>query len=450
MDVPVQLVAVVVSFAVALAVLAGLVPGVRRSVGAVAGRGRHLVPMVLARLRWSSLCASSGLARWKTRTHGTGEHKRQVEKPVNVPSTRRWRLTPAGFEFIVRHRHGQSIETYRAAIEPLQSGLRGQVRVLRVFGGKGTLRRDRCRIVVNRRDSFARVPEPLALSATRFRLGVLEDGRDWVADFDTMPHWLVCGSTGSGKSAWESALQTALAATDAAVVLIDLKHGVSAEPYRPRASVVAANADQATTVLGDLLRLGTARARLVKAHGVDKTADLPPEVRPVEVFVVVDEVAELGFNDGTPEGKDTANAGMRDLLRAVQLLRFAGIHVIVCGQRFGSALGKQITNIRAQLSGRVCLRVEDAETGGMAVGDIAAEAVKAALDIPEHMKGVAVVKGGPDGWQIARVAHVPHHTLAQIAVEHADKRVPWEAVMRETADTDTDTTTPLPPIKEAS
>jgi hypothetical protein len=427
-------------------VLAVLMPGFREGLRTTLRCGRHGVPMCLAWSRWPSLCASSGLARWKTVSRGTGERRRSTERPVNVPGTKRWRLTPAGFGFVVKHRHGQSIDSFRAAIEALQSGLRGQVRVVRVYDRKGTLRRDRSRIVVNRRDPFAQVPPPVALSTTRFRLGVLEDGRDWVADFGALPHWLVCGSTGSGKSGWEAAFLHAVAPTDAAVVLIDLKMGVSAEPYRPRASVVAENADQAAAVLADLLAVGSARARLVKAHQVDKIDDLPVEVRPREVYVVVDEVAELGFNDGTTEGKETSTAGMRDLLRAVQLLRFAGIHVIVCGQRFGSTLGKQITNIRAQLSGRVCLRVEDAETGGMAVGDIAPEAVRAALDIPEQTKGVAVVKGGPDGWQMARVAHIPHQRLAHTAREHAGRRVPWEVVMGET--TDTETTAVLPPITD--
>lgn len=444
----VQVAAVAGGFTFVLALAAWGFPAVRRGLRAGWRNGRHVVPMCLAALRWPRLAASSGLARWKTftrpaRRSGDGEAPRlarQVEKPVNVPVTKRWRLTPAGFEFVVKHRFGQSIDTYRDAIEPLQSGLRGQVRVLRVYDSRGHLRRDRSRIVVNRRDPFARVPRPLAESATRHRLGVLEDGRDWLLCFRENPHLLVTGETGSGKSGWEAALLASLAPTDAVVVLVDLKYGVSAEPYRARASMVAETVEQAALVLGDLHRLGEARAALCKAHTVDKVYDLPEHLCPREVYVFVDEVAEVAMRGR--EGKEHSDAAVEGLLRAVQLLRFVGVHVIVCGQRFGSALGKQITSIRAQLPGRVCLRVADTETADMCVGDIATEATHAALEIPQHLPGVAVVKGGPDGWQMARVAHTSHARLAQVAGAHADNRTDWAVVMGEAADPTSTATLP--------
>lgn len=439
MDTLVHAVAVGLTVSVVLAVAAWLVPPVRPALRMTWRDGRHLVPMCLACLRWPALAASSGLARWKSFRKSGG---RSVEKPVNVPGTGGWRLAPAGFSFVVRHRHGQSIDSYRDVVEQLQSGLRGQVRVLRVYDRKGRLRRDRCRIVVNRRDPFVKVPKARAASVTEHRLGVLEDGRDWVVSFRDHPHLLVTGETGSGKSGWEAALLASLAPTDAVVVLIDLKFGVSAEPYRPRASVVAENVEQAAGALGDLLRLGQARAGLCKAHTVDHVHDLPDGLRPPEIFVIIDEVAELTFKSG--DDKEHATAALESLLRAVQLLRFVGVHVIICGQRFGSSLGKQITAIRAQLPGRVCLRVGDQETGSMCVGDIAAEAVRAALDIPQHLPGVAVVKGGPDGWQMARVSYTSHARLAQIARAHATQRIPWHVVMGET--TGPDETADLPAI----
>lgn len=430
---------------VAVAVAVGVsacFPPVRRGARAVWRCGRNLPWMLLAVLRWPRLAASSGLGRFKTVKHG----ERAKESPVNVPGTCEWRLTPAGFSFVVRHRFGQNVQTVRDAVPDLASGLCGQVRVTRVYSRKGQMRQHRSRVIVNRRDPYAKVPGPLALSATRFRLGVLEDGRDWLVDFRADPHLLGVGSTGSGKSGFQAAFLAALAPTDAVVCLIDLKHGISAEPYRPRASLVAETQAQAVDLLADLLRLGEARAELCKALGVDKVHDLPTV--PPEVYVVVDEVAELGVDGGGEDGKALAKRGMTDLLRCVQLLRFAGIHVLVMGQRFGSSLGPQITNIRAQLTGRVCLRVADAETGGMAVGDIAPEAVKAALDIPEGLPGVAVVKGGPDGWQMGRTAFVPHRRLASVAQAHSSRRLGWHAVMGEAAPVDA--TTELPALAERS
>lgn len=381
--------------------------------------GRNVPWMIAAWFRWPRLAASSGLGRFRPYKPGGRD------RPVNWPGTKAWRLTPAGYSFVVKHKFGQSIETVRAAIESLSSGMRGQLRVTRVHG-----KPHQSRVIVLRRDPFKRVPAPVALSATRLRVGVIDDGRDFVMNFRTDPHWLMAGTTGSGKSRAAAAILTALAPTDVAVCLIDLKHGVSAEPYRPRASIIADTQAAAVDLLGQLLNLGQTRALLCKRHGVDSVYDLPEAVRPVEVFVLVDEVAELGFDTGTdPTSKQLSKQGMGNLLRCVQLLRAFGIHVIISGQRFGSALGSQITNIRAQLSGRLCLRVEDDETGRMVIGDVSRDAVDAALEIPETLRGVAIVKGGPDRWQRVRLSHVTHAQLGQAAAANSARRTEWTQLL---------------------
>ncbi|MBO0812105.1 MAG: hypothetical protein J2P23_08665 [Microlunatus sp.] len=376
--------------------------------------GRNVPWLIMAWFRWPRLAASSGLGRFRPYKPGGRD------RPVNWPGTKGWRLTPAGYSFVVKHKFGQSIDTVRAAIPALSSGMRGQLRVGLVHG-----KPHQSRLIVLRRDPFSQVPAPVALSPTRLRLGVVEDGRDFVIDFQTNPHLLIAGATGSGKSGTETAMLAAWAPTDVAVCLIDLKHGVSAEPYRPRASVIADTQPGAVDLLGQLLDLGRARALVCKRHGVDSVYDLPEQVRPVEVFVVVDEVAELGIDTGQTDSKQLARQGMGNLLRCVQLLRAFGIHKVISGQRFGSALGPQITNIRAQLPGRVCLRVSDDETAAMVVGDISRDAVRAALEIPETLPGVAIVKGGPDRWQRVRLAKVTHAELARIALANSTHRIDW-------------------------
>lgn len=380
--------------------------------------GRNVPWLLAAWLRWPRLAASSGLGRFRPVKPGG------PDRPVNWPSTKRWRLTPVGFSFIVKHRFGQSIDTLRAAAPALASGMRGQLRVTPVLG-----KPHQSRVTVLRRDPFRHIPAPLALSSTRLRVGVVEDGRDFVLDFRTDPHLLIAGVAGSGKSGTQTAMLAALASVQVAVCLIDLKHGVSAEPYRPRASVIADTQAAAVDLLGQLLDLGRTRALACKQYGVDSVYDLPDPVRPVEVFVLVDEVAELGFDSGEPDGKQLAKLGMANLLRCVQLLRAFGIHLVLAGQRFGSSLGPQITSIRAQLSGRVCLRVTDDETAAMVVGDVSRDAVRAALEIPETLPGVAIAKGGPDRWQRVRLAYITHAQLARIAAGHSGNRIDWTQLL---------------------
>ena len=138
---------------------------------------------------------------------------------------------------------------------------------------------------------------------------------------------------------------------------------------------------------------------------------LPETVRPVPVVVVVDEVAELFLVTSKTDEK-RRDAMVTKLVRLAQLGRAAGIHLEVCGQRFGSELGKGATMLRAQLTGRVCHRVNDETSANVALADIAPEAVLAATSVPAERPGVAVVGDSSGGWSRVRS---PHLTLEEAA-----------------------------------
>ncbi len=86
--------------------------------------------------------------------------------------------------------------------------------------------------------------------------------------------------------------------------------------------------------------------------------DLPDHLRPVPVVVLVDEVAELALF-ATKDEEKRRDRIITALVRLAQLGRAAGIYLEICGQRFGSELGKGITMLRAQLTGRTAHRVND-------------------------------------------------------------------------------------------
>ena len=100
------------------------------------------------------------------------------------------------------------------------------------------------------------------------------------------------------------------------------------------------------------------------------------------------------------------------LIRLAQLGRAAGIYLEVCGQRFGAELGKGATMLRAQLTGRICHRVNDEASAKMALGDIAPEAVLASCAIAAELPGLAVVGDTSGGWSRIRT---PHLSLADAA-----------------------------------
>ncbi|MFI9420094.1 FtsK/SpoIIIE domain-containing protein [Streptomyces werraensis] len=138
---------------------------------------------------------------------------------------------------------------------------------------------------------------------------------------------------------------------------------------------------------------------------------LPEKARPVPVVVVVDEVAEL-FLAASKDDEKRRDAMVTKLIRLAQLGRAAGIYLEVCGQRFGAELGRGATMLRAQLTGRVCHRVNDETSANMALGDIAPEAALAATRIPAERPGVAVVGDSSGGWSRVRS---PHLTLEDAA-----------------------------------
>ncbi|WTO36051.1 FtsK/SpoIIIE domain-containing protein [Streptomyces achromogenes] len=245
--------------------------------------------------------------------------------------------------------------------------------------------------------------EPLCLP-----LALREDG-DWhVRDFRTVPHELILGATQSGKSVYLRNLLCGLARQRVVLVGIDCKWGVELAPFAPRLSALADDPDRANDLLDALLEEMEERFRLIGLSGADPDAvltsdvwGLPEAVRPVPVVLVVDEVAEL-FLAANRDDEKRRDAMVTKLIRLAQLGRAAGIYLEVCGQRFGSELGKGATMLRAQLTGRVCHRVNDEASANMALADISPEAALAATSIPADRPGVAVVGDSSGGWSRVR------------------------------------------------
>ncbi|MEV5463504.1 conjugal transfer protein TraS, partial [Streptomyces cellulosae] len=96
-----------------------------------------------------------------------------------------------------------------------------------------------------------------------------------------------------------------------------------------------------------------------------------------------------------------------------------GIYLEVCGQRFGAELGKGATMLRAQLTGRVCHRVNDEASAKMALGDIAPEAVTAACAIAPERPGLAVAGDTFGGWSRIRTPYLSLGDAAETCREYA-------------------------------
>ncbi|MEW2271789.1 FtsK/SpoIIIE domain-containing protein [Streptomyces griseofuscus] len=256
-----------------------------------------------------------------------------------------------------------------------------------------------------------------------------EDATPFIRDYRTTPHQLTLGATLSGKSMYLRHLIAGLARQPVALVGIDCKRGVELAPFAPRLSALATDPDQAAELLPTLVKEMEDRYDLIRARqGIapdtpdeEITSDiwgLPEDERPVPVVLFVDEVAEL-FLVATKKDEERRDEMVTQLIRLAQLGRAAGIYLEVCGQRFGAELGKGATMLRAQLTGRVCHRVNDEASAKMALGDIAPEAVHAACSIAPERPGLAVAGDTSGGWSRIRTPFLSLGVAAETCQESA-------------------------------
>ncbi len=133
---------------------------------------------------------------------------------------------------------------------------------------------------------------------------------------------------------------------------------------------------------------------------------------------MVDEVAELSLVASKDDEKQRDQI-VTALVRLGQLGRAAGIYLEICGQRFGADLGKGITTLRAQLTGRVSHRVNDEGSAKMAFGDITPGAVTAAMQISPDRPGTAIAANASGGWIQIRTPLSSMRDAANVCNDHA-------------------------------
>ncbi|WP_405572797.1 FtsK/SpoIIIE domain-containing protein [Streptomyces sp. NBC_01167] len=267
-----------------------------------------------------------------------------------------------------------------------------------------------------------RMPRRLAVGPLSVTVALREDGRPFVRDYQDIPHGLTLGANKSGKSMFQRCLIKGLAPLDVAMVGIDCKRGVEQSPFAPRLTALAITPDQADGLLDALVAEMEERFDLLCLHqGItpgtpleDITSDiwgLPRHLRPTPIVVLIDEIAELFL---ITSKADTARRDrmVTQLVRLAQLARAVGIYLEVCGQRFGSELGKGATALRAQLTGRVVHRCNDKQTADMGLGDVNELAVVAATAIAPERAGTAIAGDSSGGWTRIRT---PKTSLGEVA-----------------------------------
>ncbi|WP_326678257.1 FtsK/SpoIIIE domain-containing protein [Streptomyces sp. NBC_01237] len=337
--------------------------------------------------------------------------RRQDVQPV-PPQVRRVRYSTTGMRATLRLPAGLEPADVSAASERLRHawGVHS-VHVVEVKPGFVELRMTGYD-VLRRVKMPRRLPRNTTAGPLVVPVALREDGTAFVRDYQKVPHALTVGANQSGKSMYQRNLISQLAKLPVGLVGIDCKRGVEQRGYAARLSALAITPDEADGLLEALIGEMEERFDLLSSHGVPDMWGLPAKLRPVPLVVLVDEVAEL-FLVAAKKDEERRDRMVMRMIRLAQMARAVGIFLEVCGQRFGSDLGKGATALRAQLTGRVVHRVNDKQTAEMALGDIAPEAVFAATTIAPDRPGVAVAGDSSGGWaRIRTPAMAPAQAVA--------------------------------------
>ncbi|MFB7045134.1 FtsK/SpoIIIE domain-containing protein [Streptomyces microflavus] len=343
--------------------------------------------------------------------------RRPDVQPV-PPQVRRVRYSTTGMRAILRLPAGLEPADVAAASERLRHawGVHS-VHVVEVKPGFVELRMTGYD-VLRRVKMPRRLPRKLLAGPLVVPVALREDGTAFVRDYQKIPHSLTLGANQSGKSMYQRNLVSGLAKLPVGLVGIDCKRGVEQRGYAPRLSALAITPDEASGLLEALVGEMEERFDLLSDHGVSDLWGLPAAVRPVPLVVLVDEVAEL-FLVSAKRDEDRRDRMVMHMIRLAQMARAVGIYLEVCGQRFGSDLGKGATMLRAQLTGRVVHRVNDKQTADMGLGDIAPDAVFAVTAIAPDRPGVAVAGDSSGGWSRIRTPAMTPAEAVAICREYA-------------------------------
>ena len=190
--------------------------------------------------------------------------------------------------------------------------------------------------VVALRRILDEVDFPASGSRLTFALGRDVAGRAQAVDLSKMPHLLIAGATGSGKSVMVNALITSLLCNatpdDTRMILMDLKRvelagynglphllvPVITEPERAKAALKWAVGEMENRYR----RFAGAAARNIKAFNETR---VDPADRLPYIVIVVDELADLMMR----EGKNVEDP----IVRLAQKARATGIHMVLATQR---------------------------------------------------------------------------------------------------------------------
>lgn len=277
---------------------------------------------------------------------------------------------------------------------------------------------------------FQRIRSPLALA-----LGKDVSGNPVVADLESMPHMLISGTTGSGKSVCIAALTVCLVMNnspqDLRLAMLDPKmvelvrfnglphlyHKVETDPERMLGVLqwAVAEMDRRYKVLE------SAHCRNIQTYN-EKMQRRGRETMP-RIVVMIDELADLMMS--TPDQTEYS------LVRLAQLARATGIHLIVATQRPSTDVVTGL--IKANFPARIAFNVASAVDSRVILDSNGAESLLGRGD----MLFLSPESGTPLRSQGVMVTDQEVERVVEYWQDHSsivEEQAPWEELLRQEVD----------------
>ena len=205
--------------------------------------------------------------------------------------------------------------------------------------------------------------------------GMTNDGDKYIADLTKMPHMLVAGSSGSGKSVFLNALIVSIlykySPEDVRMILIDPKR-VELNKYKGIPHLLIPDTikeyHEAVNALKMLVKEMVDRYKILEEASCANISEYNqryPDKKMHKIVLVVDEMADLMM-----QNKDSTEFE-ESVVRIAQLARAAGIHMILATQR---PVVEVITGlIKSNITARVAFTVTNGRDSSIILDETGAE-----------------------------------------------------------------------------
>lgn len=205
--------------------------------------------------------------------------------------------------------------------------------------------------------------------------GMTNEGEEFITDLTKMPHMLVAGASGTGKSVFLNCIITGLlykySPDELRLVLVDPKR-VELNKYKGLPHLLVSDTikeyHEAVNVLNILVKEMDKRYRILEeasCANISEYNEIYPDKKMHKIVLIIDEMADLMM-------KNKASTEIEDsIVRLAQLARASGIHMVLATQR---PVVDVITGlIKSNIVSRVAFTVQNGRDSSIILDETGAE-----------------------------------------------------------------------------